>query len=395
MTDCCIIGGGIIGLSIARELAGRGASVRVLDRGGVRDTASWAGVGIFPPAPAYAGCPPHAALTAWSDRLHRRWAEELLAETGIDNGLRQCGGLYLATAAGSDGLRDEAAAWRARGAECHELDHAALVECEPALADAVGRGAVAAGILLPAEQSFRSPRHLESLEASCRLRGAVVTHGAEVRDVLRSGGGVEGVVVSVQGGLETVRAGRFVLAAGAWTGALGAQLGLRLQTRPIRGQIVLLRLDGQILTRIVNLGLHYLVPREDGHLLVGSTLEDAGFVAMTTATAIARLRRVAHELLGDVARVEPVRTWAGLRPGSADGLPTIGPVPGLANAFVAGGHFRAGLHQSTGTAAMIADLMEGKAPPIDPRSFAADRPPGPAGAESVAAYLARAAAESA
>lgn len=394
MTDCCIIGGGIVGLSIARELAGRGASVRVLARGGRRDTASWAGVGIFPPAPEWAGCGPHAALTAWSDRLHRQWADELRAETGIDNGLRQCGGLYVATAAGMDRLHAAAREWRERGAECHELDAIDLAACEPVLADAIGRGAITGGLLLPAEQSFRSPRHLEALEASCRLRGAVVTREAEVRDVLRSHGGVESVVAEVAGTVETVRARHFVLAAGAWTGTLGEKFGLRIETRPIRGQIVLLQLPRPVLTRIVNLGLHYLVPREDGHLLVGSTLEDAGFVPTTTAVAITGLRAVARELLGDVACVEPTRTWAGLRPGTVDGLPTIGRVPGLANAFVAAGHFRAGLHQSTGTAVMIADLIQGKRPMVDPAAFAADRPPVPPSDDSVAAYLARAAAES-
>ena len=394
MTDCCIIGGGIIGLSIARELAGRGARVRVLARGGRRDTASWAGVGIFPPAPEWVGCGSYAALTAWSDRLHRQWAIELLTETGIDNGLRQCGGLYVATADGVDRLRAAARDWRARGAECHDFDADGLAACEPALADDVGRGAVAGGILLPAEQSFRSPRHLEALEASCRLRGAIVTHEAEVRDVLRSRGGVDGVVAEVAGTAETVRARHFVLAAGAWTGTLGDKFGLRIETRPIRGQILLLQLPRPVLTRIVNLGLHYLVPREDGHILVGSTLEDAGFVPATTDAAIARLRTVAHDLLGDVARVEPSRTWAGLRPGTVDGLPTIGAVPGLANAFVAAGHFRAGLHQSTGTAVLIADLIQGKRPLIDPAAFAADRPPAPPSDDSVAAYLARAAAES-
>jgi glycine oxidase len=370
MTDCCIIGGGIVGLSIARELAGREATVRVLDRGDVRGSASWAAVGIFPPAHEYPGCPPNAALTAWSDAVHRRWAAELLAETGIDNGLRQCGGLYVATdAAGLGRLGESAAAWRSQDAACHELDAAAVADREPALADAVARGVVLGGVLLPEEQSFRSPRHLKALEASCRARGVTISRDAAGKDVLRTGGRVEAVVADVAGAVETVRARQFVLAAGAWTEAFGERWGLRIATRPIRGQIALLELPRQVLTRIVNRGLDYLVPREDGHLLVGSTLEDVGFV-------------------------RPTRTWAGLRPGSVDGRPTIGPIPGLENAFVAAGHFRAGLHQSAGTALMIADLIQGRTPRIDPAAFAADRPPVPPGPDSVAAYLARAAAAS-
>ena len=394
MTDCCIIGGGVIGLSIARELAGRGLRVHVLARGDVRDSASWAGVGIFPPAPAWSGSPPNAALTAWSDRLHRQWAAALLAETGIDNGLRQCGGLHVAgDAATLERLRLSARDWKARGVACHELDGPGLAACEPALAAAVSRNRLVGGILLPEEQSFRSPRHLRALEASCRLRGVEVTRGAEVLDLRRAGGRVAGVVARIGGGTETVTAGAYVLAAGAWTSGLGAAWGLEIATRPIRGQIVLLELPRQVLTRIVNAGLEYLVPRDDGNLLVGSTLEDAGFAPTTTAAAVARLLDLAAELLGDVARLPPARTWAGLRPGSIDGLPTIGPVPGLDNAYVAAGHFRAGLHQSTGTAVLMADLVTNAAPTVDPRPFAADRPPAPPTADSVAAYLERAAAE--
>jgi glycine oxidase len=394
MTDCCIIGGGIIGLSIARELAGRGASVRVLARGDVRDSASWAAVGIFPPAPEYPGCPPNAALTAWSDRLHRQWAAELLAETGIDNGLRPCGGLHVARdRAAFDALRTTARDWAARGTACEELDGPALAACEPALAGAVAGGRLVGGFLLPEEQSFRSPRHLQALEASCRQRGAAVTRGAEVVEVRRSGGRVDGVVATIGGAAETVRAGHYVLAAGAWTEAVGAAWGLAIATRPIRGQIAMFELPRQVLTRIVNRGLEYLVPREDGHLLVGSTLEDAGFAPTTTDEAIARLVAVAGDLLGDAVSGPPARTWAGLRPGSADGLPTIGPIPGLANAVVAAGHFRAGLHQSTGTAVMVADLIMGGRSAVDPAAFAVDRPAAPPTADSVSAYLARAAAE--
>jgi glycine oxidase len=211
--------------------------------------------------------------------------------------------------------------------------------------------------------------------------------------VRRSGGRVDGVVATIGGAAETVRAGHYVLAAGAWTEAVGAAWGLAIATRPIRGQIALLELPRQVLTRIVNRGLEYLVPREDGHLLVGSTLEDAGFEPTTTDAAIARLLATAGDLLGDTARVPPARTWAGLRPGSADGLPTIGHIPGLVNALVAAGHFRAGLHQSTGTAVMVADLILGGRSAVDPAAFAVDRPPTPPTADSVSAYLARAAAE--
>ena len=393
MTDCCIIGGGAVGLSIARELAGRGLSVRVLarDRGG--DTTSWAAAGILPPAPTFPGMSAGEALTAWSDRLLRRWSEELRAETGIDVGLRECGGLHVAaTAAALERLRGNADAWRRKGARCEWLDAAALAACEPALAGAVTRGGLRGGFLLPEEQQIRTSRLLDALERSCAARGVAVTQ-ADVGGIDVAGGRVTGVAVRGADGDEMVTASTYVLAAGAWTGGLAAALGLAIETRPIRGQILLLRLERPVLGRVVNRGLDYVVPREDGRLLVGSTLEDVGFDASTTPDTIARLRGVARDLLGAVADAPIERVWAGLRPGTVDGLPTIGRVPGIDNAVVAAGHFRAGIHQSAGTAVLVADLVTGRTPTLDLAPFAADRPPAPPGPDSVSALLARSAAD--
>lgn len=395
MTDCVIIGGGVIGLSIARELAGRGASVHLLTRDQSRDTASWAAAGIFPPAPLPGdGGPAGERLTAWSDTLHRRWAEELRGETGIDTELRRCGGLHLAASdAGLERLAAAAAAWRGRGAACHWLTPGEITAHEPALAPAVAVGGIRAGFLLPDEMRLRPPRHLAALEASCRQRGVMITT-AHVRSVDRRAGRVEGIVTD--GGV--VRGAAYCFAAGAWSGAAVAALGLALETRPIRGQIVLLHLPRQVLGSVVNFGIDYLVPREDGRLLVGSTIEDAGFAPLTTPEAVDRMCGVAKRLLGTLPGATVEQAWAGLRPGSIDGLPTMGRIPGVDNAFIAAGHFRAGLHQSTGTAVVLADLVTGASPAIDLAPFAPGRrhdttaAPSP---DSVAAYLARAATEEA
>ena len=390
--DCCIIGGGIIGLSIARELAGRGRRVRVVARERRRDTASWAAAGIFPPAPE--SDEPNAALTAFSDRLHRQLARELRDETGIDTELAACGGLHLAADEPRlEALRPAAAGWIARGARCEWLSAAGVAEAEPALAAAVAAGGVAGGFLLPDEMRIRPPRHLEAVEASCRARGVVIDHEASVTRIEVDGGRVRGLAIETPVGREAVAADCYVLAAGARTGGLAAAFGLGIETRPIRGQIALVRLPRQPLTRVVNRGLDYLVPREDGRLLVGSTLEDAGFDASTVPEEIARLLAMAADLLGELSAATIEKTWAGLRPGSVDGLPSIGRAPGCDNAYVAGGHFRAGLHQSTGTAVIVADLIEGRRPPLDITAFAPERRPGPPGPDSVAAYLDRAAAE--
>ncbi|NDC54075.1 MAG: FAD-dependent oxidoreductase, partial [Planctomycetia bacterium] len=250
------------------------------------------------------------------------------------------------------------------------------------------------GFVLPDETSLRPPRHLEALAASCLSRGVEFT-AAAVRSIEIGDGTVAGLVTD-QG---TVRGTAYCVAAGAWAGRIAATAGLTLDTRPIRGQIVLLRLPGQVLGRVVNFGLDYLVPRPDGRLLVGSTIEDAGFAPTTTGAAVDGLLAVSRRLLGDLPGAAVERAWAGLRPGSVDGLPTLGRIPGLGNAFIAAGHFRAGLHQSTGTAVLLADLITGSPPACDPAPFApgrlapepTDTPP----PDSVAAYLARVATTSA
>lgn len=399
MTDCCIIGGGIIGLSIARELAGRGLSVRVIARDASRDTASWAAAGIFPPAPEYPAASANERLTAYSDRLHRAWAEDLRAETGIDNELGQCGGLHLAgTEQGTASLHGAAVAWRAKGTRCEQLTPFDVAAQEPALRAAVEQGRIMSGLLLPEEMRIRPPRHLEALHQSCRMRGVEITSSATVRAIDVADGRIEVIrIAGSEGGAatDTVRADRYCLAAGAWSGHLAESLGLHIETRPIRGQIALLRLPEQVLTRVVNVGLEYLVPRGDGRLLVGSTIEDAGFEKITTPQTIQRLLEFAHSFLGPLPDATLEQSWAGLRPGSVDGLPFIGAAPACSNAFVAAGHFRAGLHQSTGTAVMLADLITGRTPALDPTPFAPGRRPGAASPDSVQAYLARAAEASA
>jgi glycine oxidase len=394
--SCCVVGGGIIGLSIARELAGRGHQVRVLTREPRRATASWAAVGIFPPAPPPGPDEPNAALTALSTRLHRQWSQELREETGVDNGLLPCGGLYVASnELQLELLRASADGWLARGARCQWLSASDLAEVEPALGDAVAAGRLVGGFLLPDELQFRSPRHLEALERSCRSRGVVIDEGVTVDRIDTKGTRVTGLTVSPPRGLERVTADCYVVAAGAWTGGLATDLGLTLDTRPIRGQIALVRMPGHRLGRIVNRGLHYLVPREDDLILAGSTIEDVGFDPITVPEAIDGLLGVAFELLGDVSGATLERSWAGLRPGSADGLPSIGRAGNFENAFVAAGHFRAGLHQSPGTAVTIADLVEGQEPAVDLAAFTPGRTIRDPGPDAVPTMLARAAAETA
>jgi glycine oxidase len=388
MTDCCVIGAGIIGLSIARELAGHGFSVVVLDRGSLKLSSSWAAAGIFPPAPM--SDDPGDALTHWSDELHRMWAAQLLEETGIDNGLRTCGGLHLtASAAHRDQINSEVRSWQQRGARATLLDSSSIVDIEPCLGAAVSAGLLVGGYLLPDEMQIRPPRHLEALESSCKRRGVVIHRGVTVESIQIRNNRAESVLTS-EG---HISAGAFCLSSGAWSQKLAAAIGLDIPTRPIRGQIALIRMPEQILKKIVNRGLEYLVPRTDGYMLVGSTIEDVGFDATTTPQAIARLLAFATQMIPSLVNSPVEQSWAGLRPGSIDGVPSLGPVSVGHNLFVASGHFRAGLHQSTGTAVLMAELIRGVPPSLDPRPFNPLRPKPLQGHSAVDAYLARTATD--
>jgi glycine oxidase len=290
-------------------------------------------------------------------------------------------------------LQTTADGWLTRGARCEWLSAERLAEVEPALGAAIAAGRLVGGFLLPDEMQFRSPRHLEALERSCRSRGVVIDEGVAVDAMEVAENRVCGLSVSMPRGHEKVTADEYVLAAGAWTGDLAATLGLTLDTRPIRGQIALLRMPGHRLGRIVNRGLQYLVPREDDLVLAGSTIEDVGFVPETVPETIERLVGVATDLLGDHEGTTLEQSWAGLRPGSADGLPSIGQAGRYENAWVAAGHFRAGLHQSPATAVVLADLIEGRTPPLDVTPFAPGRTLGKPGPDSTTVLLMRAAAE--
>ncbi len=364
--DCLIIGGGVIGLSLAYDLACHGLSVTVVDRARLGREASWAGAGMLPPAAEQTAVHPLAKLQALSHRLHPEWADRLRRETGLDTGYRRCGALYLARTPG------EAASLLAFGENLREervavesLPLERLGELEPELAEVSRGGRVRAALRLPDEAQLRNPRHLKALAEACRRRGAELRDESGVEQFKVAGARCR-EVRTTRG---AIQADRVCIAAGAWTYGLLEHLGVRCGIYPVRGQMVMYRCERPLLRHIVNEGPRYLVPRDDGHLLVGSTEEEVGFDKSTTEAAISELRLLAEQLLPALRGQHPERCWAGLRPASYDSFPYLGKLPGLDNVFVAAGHFRAGLTLSTGTAVVIGRLMRGEDPQLDLSPF--------------------------
>ena len=366
MRNVLIVGGGVIGLSLAYDLARHGLRVRVLDRGLPGRETSWAGAGILPPAIDRPNDTPLERLTGLSHALHPVWAEQLKAETGVDNGFLRCGAIYTARSEASQAeMQTLVEAWERRGIEASPLDAAALKRLEPNLA---GNDLLAAWHV-PDEAQIRNPRHVKALLAACGILGVEIDCGLAVDDFEVRGGRLQ----AVRAGGESLTADAYCITSGAWTRQLLARLGIQPRIKPIRGQIALVDCQRPLLRRVINDGPRYLVPRPDGRLLVGSTEEDAGFDKRTTAAAISGLLRFAIELCPALGQTPLERCWAGLRPGTADGLPYLGPLPGIENAFVAAGHFRQGLHLSPGTAVVMSQLIRGQTPQIDLTPFRVDR----------------------
>jgi glycine oxidase len=333
----------------------------LVDRQDPGREASWAGAGILPPAKRDPGTHSLEQLRGLSHGLHEEWARQLGEETGIDTGYRRCGGIYLARTAGeAAALHGLASELLAQGIQAEQLSTDALAALEPAITPTIR-----AACLVPDEAQLRNPRHVQALVAACRLRHVDIASGVEVIDCVARNGRIE----SLRTASGEERAGRVCFTAGAWTYGLLARLGVETGILPVRGQIVLFQCPAPPFHRILSEGPRYLVPRDDGRVLVGSTEEEAGFDKSTTKEAIRELTQLAIDLVPTLRHAQVERTWAGLRPGSFDGLPYIGPIPGSENGFVAAGHFRSGLHLSTGTAVVMGQLIRGLQPEIDLSPF--------------------------
>jgi glycine oxidase len=368
--DCLIIGGGVVGLSLAYELAGKGRRVTVLETGQTGRGASWAGAGILPPPLRENINDPLDQLRFLSHVMHEQWAAELLADLGLDTGLRRSGGLYLATSPGeAASLIGLTSFFQGHGVEARPVEISELTAIEPELANAVQAGAIQAALYCPEELQLRNPRHLQAMTSGCRARGVEIIEHRAALSLSKTNDGR----VRVETAAGAIDAQAVCLAAGAWSLQLLDSIGLANGVFPVRGQMLLYRCPSPPIQRILNVGPRYIVARDDGHVLAGSSEEEVGFEVGTTEKMVGSLRRFAEELVGALNEENLERTWAGLRPGSFDGSPYIGAVTGLENLFVATGHFRSGLHMSTGTARVLAQLICGESPEIDLSSFSPTR----------------------
>jgi len=353
-----IVGGGVIGLLTAFNLATQGQAVILLERAGVGQESSWAGGGIVSPLYPWRYSPAVTALAHWSQDFYPQLAERLFAATGVDPEVHTTGLYWL-------DLDDEAEAldWAAReGRPLSKVDVSAAHDAVPVLG-----GGYSQAIYMANVANVRNPRLVKSLKAALLALPAVTVHEqCAVTGFVLDGGNVVGVDTA-EG---PILGDQVVLAAGAWSGELLGTLGLALPVEPVKGQMILYKCASDFLSSMVLAKGRYAIPRRDGHILIGSTLEHEGFDKTPTDTALESLKASAVELIPALADAEVVGHWAGLRTGSPEGIPYIGRVPGFNGLWLNCGHYRNGLVLAPASCQLFVDLLLERAPIIDPAPYA-------------------------
>ena len=338
--DFLILGGGIIGLSTALELARDGAHVTVVERGVAGGESSWAGGGILSPLLPWHYAAPVNQLCNLGNVLYPDWVADLQSTTGIDPEYWRCG-MRVLPPFDADAARD----WCAQHGWPLVLDDSAL--------------------WLPEVAQVRNPRLIKALRAAVLARGIRLLEGSEITAVTRAGSSLS-AIETTQGHMA---AATYIVAAGAWSQTLLGDLAPHWPIKPMRGQMLLFRAAPGLLSHVILCQGVYLIPRRDGHILVGSTVEDVGFDKSTTVSARATLHAAAVALLPALQNAPLIMHWSGLRPGSVDNIPTIARHPVIENLYANTGHFRYGVTMAPASARMMADLVMGRVPGMDVEAY--------------------------
>jgi glycine oxidase len=339
-----VIGAGVSGLSAALALLQRGVRVTLLERGEAGAESSWAGGGIVSPLLPWDYAAPLTRLALRSMAAYAGWIASIEAQSRTNAEYWRCGMQVHGVAE-----PDTALAW------CQAHDLAA----QPGFAQTTN------SLWLPDIAQVRNPRLVAALREAVAGRGGVIHTHCAVASVTTQAGRMAAVHTS-QG---TFSADQFVLATGAWAGLALPGLAAAPHIRPIRGQMLLFKLEPGALNTILYRNGLYLIPRRDGHVLVGSTLEDAGFDKSTDDATRLRLHTAAAELLPALVNAQPVQHWAGLRPGSPDNIPIIDRHPDFENVFINAGHYRYGVTLAPASAELLVALMENKKSALDPTPY--------------------------
>lgn len=357
MSDFIVVGGGVIGLLTARELALAGADVILLERNSsTGKESSWAGGGIL--SPLYPWRYPEAvnALAYWGQAVYKDLAQELKEATAIDPEWVQSGMLVL------DALDNVVALdWANRNAvRMQSLTPTEVHELAPELVGMQGDA-----LYMPDVAQIRNPRLVKALRKYLLLLGVKIYENTSVIGGVFVDSSIRGVTTLTQ----QFDADKVVLAGGAWSSNIFGELGSVLPVVPVRGQMLLYQSAPDMISHIYLKDGYYVIPRSDGHILVGSTVEHVGFDKSTTCEANEQLRGVAEKLVPQLSKCLIEKQWAGLRPGSPKGIPLISSHPYITGLYMNVGHFRNGVVMGASSARLLADIALARTPLIDPAVY--------------------------
>ena len=355
--DVAIIGGGIIGASISLELAADNLRVVVLDRQEPGREASWAAAGMLSPAPDSPRDIPLASFACRSLELYPQFVAAIEEVSAKRTGYTREGALEIFTSAGAENERD------GRLRQLRQLGIAAEATSPSdarELAGAVGLAARSA-LWLPEEGTVEPRLLMDALLTAARNRGVEFRAGCEVTGLFQAGDRCSGVIVAD----ENIAAGHVILAAGCFSGKFVGQTPTKAlaPVRPVRGQMLAVRpaAGAPRLRRVLRSNRGYLVPRQDGRIVAGSTNEDAGFDKQVTAAGLAKILGATLEICPMLGSAELIETWAGLRPGTPDDLPILGATE-TRGLWIATGHYRNGILLAPATARLFREIISGAEP---------------------------------
>jgi glycine oxidase len=363
-----IIGGGVIGLVVARALALRGIrEVLLVERGSLGAESSSAAAGML--APQAEANRPHEFfyLTCRSRDMYPAFASALLEETGIDIQLDTTGTLYLAFTEHDADELEQRYEWQLKaGLAIEKLSVDLARKLEPAICEDVR-----AALRFPFDTQVENRRLISALAISNERLGVRMATGIDVLSLKVAGGRVAGIETS-RGAIAT---DRVVIAGGAWSSLLGAaDIALpNLRIKPIRGQMLCFEANPRVARHVIYSPRGYIVPRHDGRLLAGSTTEDAGFEKRVTAAGVQAILSAALEISPRISTLPMTDSWAGLRPRAADTLPVLGPCAEISGVFYATGHYRNGILLAPVTGELIAGAIVDQVFPPELSIFSPDR----------------------
>jgi len=359
VSDVIIIGGGIIGMLTARELHHAGVEVLVIERGPLGGESSWAGGGIISPLYPWRYSQSVNQLAEISKQIYPGLAKQLQHESGVDCELITSGLLYTDVEE-----QQVAESWAKEwSVELHTVTDAEHIhQIEPRVNDTID-----CGLWLPDIMQIRNPKLVKAMKGSFDTLGIRYLEQTPVTELNIDAGVIRGIKTAA----ESFNTDKVIIAGGAWSAGF-IKYAKNVAVEPVKGQMIMFKGEPGLIRRMVLSSGHYIIPRKDGRVLAGSTLERTGFNKTITDDANVELRRAAVEIIPALADMEIERQWAGLRPGTEQGIPYICRHPEIDGLYINAGHYRNGVVLGAASANLMAEMVLGLSLSLDPAPYALD-----------------------